>query len=107
MRDRHEFTGENQERIEQVLEIAERERSGAQFEEFGRQQNMAVVAQAAERSYLNAAGNAPLMIILTALMYGVALYLICSILVNQTASVMSSAGINSLSGIFEWWKPNR
>jgi hypothetical protein len=106
MRDQREFTEDDEKRIEEVLEIAARERNDEGLGEFRRQQDMAVVAQAAERSYLNAAGNAPLMIILTALIYGVGLYLICSILVNQTASVMSSAGINSLSGIFEWWKPN-
>jgi len=99
------FSDDQKSKVQEVLRMAEDIRSGEQLGEFRRQQDMAVVAQAAERSYLAAATHAPFAIMLTSLVYTLALYLICTILVNQTAAVMNSSGINSVAGVLEWWRP--
>lgn len=105
MRDRDYFEPSDRVQVDKILQLAKKGRAPEQIEEFSRQQNMAVVAEAAERKYLQASSRAPWAIVATALIYALALYLILTILVNQTASVMSSAGIDSFDGIIEWWKP--
>jgi hypothetical protein len=99
------FHDSDRPRVDHILHLVRGGRTPQQLEEFNRQQNMAVVAEAAEYKYLQASNRAPLVIIATAVIYAFALYLILTILVNQTGSVMSSSGIDSFDGIAEWWKP--
>jgi len=72
-------------------------------EEFERRRNMAVVSTAARINYLNIAETHRIVMILTALIYAFALYLISSIVVSQAISVMSAAGLNSPVSLVEWW----
>jgi hypothetical protein len=73
-------------------------------DEFERQKNMGLIARAARTYYINAANTQLLVMILTASIYTFAIYLISSIVVTQAVSVLSAAGIDSLTSVVEWWK---
>lgn len=93
--------------ILRVLEQLEKGRSAQVVAEIERQKNMAAIQEAAEVTYLNGATKAPFAIIGASLAYGFALYLICTIIMQQTISVMKTTGIDSPTSIVEWWIPRK
>jgi hypothetical protein len=67
------------------------------------QYNMGIVSAAAERQYLEMANQGKVAILGAVLLYAFAIYMIISIVVIQTASVLRGAGIHSIAAALQWW----
>lgn len=89
-------------RIDKTLCEIERKRDPSVQAELEHQSKMAMIARAAKQEYIGWAQTNWPVSILTALLYAFALYLIFSILVHQTLSVLNAAGM-SAEGIITWW----
>jgi hypothetical protein len=94
-------------KILRMLASMDEERDLATRAELERQKNVAIIAKAAEIEYLRDAKTKWPIMILTALLYGFAIYLIGTILWNQTVSVMDAAGMKSPASVLEWWNTGR
>jgi len=93
--------------IDAVLSNCEGARPRAQADAIDRQRAMATIEQAAQVNYLRMAERTAPAMMATSIIYAFAIYMVSSILVNQTSHVMDSSGISSLPNILEWWKPSR
>lgn len=90
-------------RIDQTLREIEKKRDPSVQEKLEHQRNMATIARAAKVEYLYWAQTNWTMSMLTALLYAFAIYLIFSIVVYQTLSVLNAAGMSAES-IITWWR---
>lgn len=71
------------------------------------QVKMSIVSQAARQTYLEFSSKNRIATAITAAIYVVAIYMIFSIMVNQTMMVLDSSNIHSTGEAFEWWQPSR
>ena len=94
----------SKEEIHSALSKIDEARDIETTRELEHQKNMAIIARAAEIEYIRIAETNWPVTILAALLYVLAIYLIFSILVNQTLSVMNAAGMESPASVLEWWK---
>jgi hypothetical protein len=103
---RSAFTNSKEEKIDKVFHEAWQQWPNDLRIEVERQVNMSFVSQAAQQTYINTASQKPLATVLTAAIYGAAIYMICSVLINQTSRVLQCSEITSAYEVLEWWIPS-